>query len=125
MKTSSPCARKTFFGSPGLLANPKNFRLIGGGGGGGGGPVSFGGSGTAGATGFGISSACATKIFRPVPVYFICSVAASKFSCRVGSSRGSVFFLPGFPLCLDAGRMGAVAACVDGGDPLEELKSWY
>src|SRR5258706_9581092 len=38
MKMSSPDDRKIFFGSPVLLAKPKNFRLMGGGGGMGGGP---------------------------------------------------------------------------------------
>src|SRR5437763_15223807 len=40
--TSSPSDKNTFLVSPARLANPKNFKVIGGGGGGGGGPVSWG-----------------------------------------------------------------------------------
>src|ERR1700736_1813087 len=107
MKTSSPSDRKTFLASPGLLANPKNFRLMGGGGGGGGGPSdSLDLSVFPLSTGCGIS-ACARKMFRPLPSYLVSSLAFSQSYRRVGSSeRGAVLtFLPR-PLARDAGRRG-------------------
>jgi len=104
-KYSSPSERKTFLASPGLLANPKNFRLIGGGGGGGGGPVSaaFCSSVLTGAIGFGISAepgrypsrAFVLGIFTgPQPV-----------ERKVGSSeRGAVLTFFPWPLTRVAGR---------------------
>src|ERR1700685_1588919 len=97
MKTSSPSDRKIFLASPGLLANPKNFRLMGGGGGGGGGRVSaaFSSSVFTVVMGCGISD-CARKPFRPVPSYLVSSLAFSQSYRRLGSSeRGAVLaFLP-------------------------------
>src|SRR5215813_26129 len=85
MKTSSPFDRKILLASPGLLANPKNFKLMGGGGGGG--RLSFCASLTGEAMGLGISSS-ARNMLRPVPVYFMFSLDASSVSLSVGSSEG-------------------------------------
>src|ERR1700692_4942703 len=91
MKISSPCDRNTFFVSPGRLAKPKNFRVIGGGG---------------GIVGSGRTPACAsvapdclgtsifatdpaTKIFLPLPAYLIRSLWFSSAMSSVGSRRGS------------------------------------
>src|ERR1700729_2027838 len=97
MKTSSPSDRKTFLPSPGLLANPKNFRLMGGGGGGCGGPFSAAiSSGVfTGALGCGIS-ALGMHTFCPLPSYLVSSLAFSKSYRRLGSSeRAAVLaFLP-------------------------------
>src|SRR5437764_14972885 len=82
-KISSPCERKTFLGSPGRLAKPKNFKLMGGGGGGGGGPIGL--ATKAGATCFG-GSGSALKIFLPVPLYCVDSLARNKSSRSEGSS---------------------------------------
>src|SRR5580692_4357554 len=133
MKTSSPSDRKIFLASPGLLANPKNFRLMGGGGGGGGGPLSAAlcASVFTDATGCGIS-ACARKTFRPVPSYLVSSLAFSQSYRRLGSSeRGAVLaFLP-WPLPVrpaPAGRevavgesvgIGGIGAAAFGAEPPE------
>src|SRR5580765_1150528 len=115
MKTSSPCDRKTFFGSPGLLAKPKNFKLMGGGGGGGGGaggPIGPVLSITAGATGAGIST-CATKILRPLPAYLVCSVCANRRKSNVGSRRSCAAgrSLPLRPMVFLALPATVVAGC--------------
>src|SRR5258708_35791385 len=82
-KTSSPCARKTFLGSPERLANPKNFKLMGGGGGGGGGGCL---STITGALGCGIiTSSSARKILRPDPAYVVCSLVFKRSRRRRGS----------------------------------------
>src|SRR5580704_3449501 len=109
MKTSSPLARNTFFGSPGWLAKPKNFKGIGVGATGTGiwyiGPSSF--LATPGARGVGITgSGCDTKMFLPEPSYLICSVEASCCRCSVGSRLcGGRSFFPG----VDEARCAAAA----------------
>ena len=96
--TSSPCSRKIFFGSPTLLAKPKNFSGIGGGCGTGGGvhgPCALGPSGDPGAIGGGITtSASDTKIFLPLPSYCVCSAEASRSSLKVGSRFSGRTFFP-------------------------------
>src|ERR1022692_153216 len=108
MKVSSPLMRKTFLGSPGLLAKPKNFRGIGGAADTTGGWYSsaFLTSVAPVPSGFWIttSSACATKIFLPEPSYLIASVEASCCKCRVGSRLcGGGSFFPGVELRRGAG----------------------
>src|SRR5579862_6064387 len=96
MKTSSPCERKILLGSPGLLAKPKNLRLMGGGGGGPCGTIGAADTCT-GTIGFGISTS-ARKMFLPVPEYLVSSLAFSQSYRSVGSSeRGSAFAAAFFP----------------------------
>src|SRR5215469_15361521 len=114
MKTSSPLDRKILLASPGLLANPKNFKLIGGGGGGGGGRLSFGASVTGEAIGLGISSS-AVNILRPLPVYSMFSLDASSVNRSVGSREGGDGgFLSADPVECWFGRDGRVATAVGG-----------
>src|SRR5713226_181326 len=81
--------RKTLLGSPGLLAKPKNFRLMGGGGGMVGRVYCFALSVVPFALGFSIGRDPVTKIFLPMPAYSVPSLWESKSSWRVGSRRGS------------------------------------
>src|SRR6266581_3998338 len=83
--TSSPLARKTRLGSPGLLAKPKNLRSMGGGAGG-----RFcaatGGCTTGVFTTRGIgASSCCRKILRPVPAYLVSSALFSRSNRKRGS----------------------------------------
>src|SRR5882672_7088831 len=108
MKISSPADRKIFLASPGLLAKPKNFKLIGGGG------VGCGTTGPATTTGLlctgSIGNDPAIKMFLAVPAYLICSVWRNKSRSRVGSSRGSATFT-NFPEAVR--RSAGLAALVD------------
>src|SRR5258708_2894893 len=128
-KTSSPCERNTFLGSPGLLAKPKNLSGMGGGGGCCGvwyASATLVGSVVPGVMGLGITtSAWATKMFRPEPSYNVFSVAFSKSKRSVGS-RFSItgafllFLPPGCGVCLD---VGAAACAFDAGsdDPPQKI----
>src|SRR5882762_3547554 len=124
MKISSPADRKIFLGSPGLLAKPKNFKLMGGGGGGGGGTTGPGWSSAGFLFTASIGSDPAIKMFLAVPAYLICSVWRNKSRSRVGSRRGSETFtnfpdavrrsagLPAPPE--DAWELAVVAGVADG-----------
>src|SRR3979411_289231 len=110
MKIPPPADRKIFLGSPGLLAKPKNFKLMGGGGGGGGGTTGPGWSSAGFLFTASIGSDPAIKMFLAVPAYLICSVWRNKSRSRVGSSRGSETFT-NFPEAVR--RSAGLAALVD------------
>jgi hypothetical protein len=58
------------------------------------------------------SSACDTKIFRPLPSYSVCSLLASKSNRRVGSRFSRRGFLPPFVPEREDARVGdGAAAC--------------
>src|SRR5271156_39606 len=96
IKTSSPCDKNTLFVSPGRLAKPKNFSVMGGGGG-------IVGSGRMPAASLALSLSVApvplgfsitatdptTKIFLPLPAYLIPSLWLSRLRSSVGSNRSS------------------------------------